>query len=509
MIQKAVANRILNRGPFRFLIFTCVAIILTLAASSRAVDRFEADRQAKAKFLQTNFFADGRGIHDSPGQFYRAKTMFGIMIWNSLQDTLTPWAQIINKPAMKMMSRTSGLNVVNNRFVGLFEEKYSNIPTGVLGCVACHSGKAAGIFIPGLGNKGIDNAAAQGWSASIIGNIEMTVSAFSRRGYDPIVSQMLTESAQRMLRIQSDLSFVSPTQGLIEDNVVYRTFFESFGRYYPSGEKSYLNKIPHLWGIGEKRKIGKFWDGAGDGKAPGWTVAVEIMNGQTAETIRKPEYLKKIKETEDLMADFLPPSYPFHIDRPAANRGKTIFNSLCIKCHGSYEKDTNGLPIYQAPKLIRVSIVGTDPSRSEFFRDPEFWKAAESSSFKGLISMSPNYDIKQARYFAPRLEGIWSRFPYLHNGSVLSLWALLNPEQRSKVFSIRDAGEEFRFDKDRVGLTSPSSLLEISVLQLRAEQKAKDVYYTLRPGHSNQGHPFGANFTAPQKMDLIEYLKSL
>jgi hypothetical protein len=259
--------------------------------------------------------------------------------------------------------------------------------------------------------------------------------------------------------------------------------------------------------MSEKRRVGKFYDGAGDGMAPGWTVAVEIMNGQIEETIRKPEYLEKVREIEAAMDDFLPPRYPFGVRAAARDRGAGIFRDRCVVCHGKYDRDAQGLPVYQAPQLISVEKVGTDATRLEFFRDPAFWSAVAASRYADLLPMGPNYRLDERRYFAPRLDGIWARFPYLHNGSVPSLWAMLNPQERPEVFSVKDAGEAYRFDSRNIGLTYDPA--EVAELKSRAEHGAQDVYWTERKGHSNQGHPFGSDLAPKQKRDLIEYLKSL
>jgi hypothetical protein len=484
--------------------------LLILAAAlvnSAWADRRADDQAAKAEFLQTNFFADGRGMHDHPGEFDRAMRYFGVRPWNA-QGTST-LARLESPLATSALSHAYGLNEVDGKLVGFFDLRYENIPVGVIGCAVCHSGKAAGIFIPGLGNKNIDNSVHTKGGAQVLGLLESPLSWFLNRNYNTAAAKSLSDAADRIYAIRSDPSFVSPTQGLIENNVVYRTFYESFGLSYPEGRKSYLNKVPQLWGIGEKRKVGKFLDGAGDGFAPGWTVAVEIMNGQTAETIREPEYQAKIHRTESLIAQFLPPPYPFQIDVEARKRGEEHFQRMCFRCHGNYAKDEQGLPVFVAPKLVPVETVGTDPTRSEFFRYRGFWAAAENSSFRGLLTRSPNYDFDVPKYFAPRLDGVWARFPYLHNASVPSLWAMLHPDERPEAFVLADAGERYRFDPENVGLTLPASADERADVERRARQGDMDVYWTQRPGQSNQGHRFGANLTDVQKRDLIEYLKSL
>ena len=41
------------------------------------------------------------------------------------------------------------------------------------------------------------------------------------------------------------------------------------------------------------------------------------------------------------------------------------------------------------------------------------------------------------------------------------------------------------------------------------ERERRRVYDTARPGRSNRGHTFGDDFTEPERMAVIEYLKTL
>jgi hypothetical protein len=112
-------------------------------------------------------------------------------------------------------------------------------------------------------------------------------------------------------------------------------------------------------------------------------------------------------------------------------------------------------------------------------------------------------------YFAPRLEGIWARFPYLHNASVPNIHALLTPaEKRPRVFSMKRAGERERFDEALLGLTLSSAREEAALLK-RGAKGDRTVYDTRRPGHSPQGHEFGVALPEDDKRALIEYLKTL
>jgi hypothetical protein len=78
-------------------------------------------------------------------------------------------------------------------------------------------------------------------------------------------------------------------------------------------------------------------------------------------------------------------------------------------------------------------------------------------------------------YRTSLLRGLWLTAPYLHNGSVPTLEALLSPPGERPVTFARGA---FTVDT-------------------RAE------------GSSNQGHGFGAELPAEDRRALVEYLRSL
>jgi hypothetical protein len=150
-------------------------------------------------------------------------------------------------------------------------------------------------------------------------------------------------------------------------------------------------------------------------------------------------------------------------------------------------------------------VIRTDPDRV----------AGLDDAFNVLVDTNPLKDIlhyKNTRdgYFAPRLDGVWSRFPYLHNGSVPSIADMLTPpEKRPKIFSVQRAGDLERYDKRRMGLTLPKDQREVLQLQRESQRGARDVYDTRRVGHSNQGHNFFTDLDGPSKAALMEYLKTL
>lgn len=98
-------------------------------------------------------------------------------------------------------------------------------------------------------------------------------------------------------------------------------------------------------------------------------------------------------------------------------------------------------------------------------------------------------------YKARPLTGIWATAPYLHNGSVPTLYdLLLPPNQRPKSFY---TGSTI-FDPKKVGFITD----EDAVNQFP--------YDTSLPGNLNSGHDYGAtSFYDDDRWALIEYMKTL
>ncbi|MEZ4873020.1 MAG: hypothetical protein R2827_12440 [Bdellovibrionales bacterium] len=135
-------------------------------------------------------------------------------------------------------------------------------------------------------------------------------------------------------------------------------------------------------GLRRKRKVGQFCDGYGNGSELGWAVAVELAAGQTVESVR--EYYPKAVAAEKAFEDFLPPKYPFSIDSEMAAKGKTIFNQTCAKCHGEYQKDENGYPIYEPPQFVNWKHVKTDYDRLEG-NNEEFNSRVDSNPLSDIL----------------------------------------------------------------------------------------------------------------------------
>lgn len=107
-----------------------------------------------------------------------------------------------------------------------------------------------------------------------------------------------------------------------------------------------------------------------------------------------------------------------------------------------------------------------------------------------LLDTQPPY----GPYAARPLYGIWAAAPYLHNGSVATLYdLLLPPAQRPKTFAL--GGREY--DPVRLGF----------VVKTACSQQ-DCVVDTTRTGDGNGGHLWGTDLTEPDRMALLEYLKT-
>jgi hypothetical protein len=151
-------------------------------------------------------------------------------------------------------------------------------------------------------------------------------------------------------------------------------------------------------------------------------------------------------------------------------------------------------------RRVPLGDVGTDPVRL----------SALTPSARALYGESWFADygkqttvVDPVGYVAPPLDGVWASAPYFHNGSVPTLWHVLNPAERPTVW--RPIEQDW--DADRVGLRFE----EVARIPLTETDLAERRRYfdTRRPGKSAAGHDFGAVLDSDEQRALLEFLKSL
>ncbi len=262
-------------------------------------------------------------------------------------------------------------------------------------------------------------------------------------------------------------------------------------------------KTPPLWHTVAKMPSRRWYsDGSFHGPFPLMASSMELEKDRPFDDLVG-FVIPTIKEEFDSVISHLrPPPYPYAIDADLAARGKRLFYSTrvgCYRCHGSYDGKGNvDWPGTHAD-------VGTDRARLDVVSDG-FIDAFNHSPLAAEGALQ-----KSRGYAATPLTGVWANYPYLHNGSVPTLYDLLGPVgDRPRIFEVMAAGH---FDRERVGQVlvtdRASRSLDPEVL-LRRFGGDRDWFNTARPGCGNGGHDFWSRIqTDENRRALIEYLKTL
>jgi mono/diheme cytochrome c family protein len=345
-------------------------------------------------------------------------------------------------------------------------------------CLTCHGGSIAGQSYVGLGNASVDYqalveelAAAEGRSVKLpftVSNVRGTTEAAAMSVY--LLSLREPDLSIRGNRLDLDLH-----DDLFEDT-------------------------PAWWLLKKKKTM--YLTGGGDARS------VRSLMQFMLTPLNPPSAFAREEATfADIRAYLLslePPRYPFPIDRDLAARGEKVFNDTCARCHGTYGEHWT-----YPNRIVPLDKIGTDPARSRGLSEKAVayyngsWFAQErtgwlADEFVGRLTDG---------YQAPPLDGIWATAPYFHNGSVPTVYGVLNSKTRPKVFtrSYRTGKEDY--DPQKLGW-------KITVLDKGPDPglsgiERRRVYDTTQPGRGNGGHTFADKISEEERMAVIEYLKTL
>jgi mono/diheme cytochrome c family protein len=209
----------------------------------------------------------------------------------------------------------------------------------------------------------------------------------------------------------------------------------------------------------------------------------------------------RVREAVGWMFDqYQPPPFPGEIDRALAARGAVLFDGHCSKCHGNYAETSSGPRLVRFPnRLSDVDTIGTDPVRAQAV-------ASGATNPFAKTAMGAHLEAKATGgYIAVPLTSLWATAPYLHNGSVPTLWHLMHPAARPARFEV--GGHALDFTK--VGIAGQPD--ERGVYRYPATYRPwtlPETYDTHTPGRANTGHesPFD-QLTEDEKRALLEFLK--
>lgn len=302
------------------------------------------------------------------------------------------------------------------------------------------------------------------------------------------------------------------------------------------------------------------------GEALGVRAAVKL-SGPDAGRFENSVNVRGLYEMEQLLAGEGPfrglssPKWPSvlpPLDQAKVTRGGQLYRQHCQRCHlppipellaelDSYSKTKGEQPVhwwknglgnwFLTVTDIRIEDIGTDPHQATDFRnrtaDTGDLKLGVKSAAEGLnlvthgivdayfdqdkdgfpptrrAEWSGGRDRNDPAvrddlvYKARPLDGIWAVAPYLHNGSVPSLYLLLSP----------------RSDRPATFYTGGKSFDPVKVGYATNQIPGASLYDTAKPGNSNSGHEFkngprrngviGPLLSPDDRMAIIEFLKSL
>ena len=338
-------------------------------------------------------------------------------------------------------------------------------------CMVCHGGSIGGTSYVGLGNTQLDlNALLRDLTRA--DGRRLPPSTFIMNSSRGTVNAGMVAAVLLSMR-NTDLSF--------------RMFPLPLGTNLPEMD------VPPWWHMAKKATM--YYDGRTDARSV--RSSMQFLLGE--KTLEEFQALEP--QFRDILAYFKSmktPKYPFPIDRAQANRGKALFREHCARCHGTY--DPGGV---YPNKIIDLETIGTDPARAQGMGLPlvkhynATWFGAEYPVKEEMIG-----------YQAPPLDGIWATAPYLHNGSVPTLRALLDSSQRPARFKRPPSTGFEHYDARNVGwkyeVVPPGPLPSGTTAE-----DAQSVFDASRFGLGNQGHTFGDALEGDERSALIEYLKTL
>lgn len=220
----------------------------------------------------------------------------------------------------------------------------------------------------------------------------------------------------------------------------------------------------------------------------------------------RPERARKaIPQAEEIVRfikSYRPPPFPGPVDAALAMKGRDVYHANCARCHGTYSEGITDVRLIEFPnRLSPQEEMNTDPDRWRMI-SPELVRAIRASAFKDDIAPEATKG-----YVAPRLTSLWATAPYLHNGSVPTLWHLMHPEERPERFYVGG----HRLDFTKVGIDGVPDAARIwRYPEGYIPWATPALYDTRKPGQSNRGHEreFGS-LSQVDKQGLLEYLKLL
>ena len=360
----------------------------------------------------------------------------------------------------------------------------NDVPVVAENCLLCHAGPLRGEWLIGLGNSFLDATIPP--EASLVNEEKL-------KSLAPTQTELAVLGD--WLRYQKEIAPYARARSWGTVAALYFTgYFFSHRRPedFAWVEQPYFamlatpppeTDIPAWWLLKKKSRL--YYGGEVEGDFTRSLMQFMSPPGNSAEDLVAAEsdfadvlaYLRTIEA----------PKFPGQIDAALARKGEALFEDTCSGCHGEY----GAKPSYPS-KVVPLATVGTDPARNEFMHQLKFAEHYNKTWFGKHSSMAATEG-----YVAPPLDGVWATAPYLHNGSVPTLEAVLDPGLRPSCF-LR-ARDSRRYDLDRVGWE----------YEVPGDCRGPAVFDTSLYGKGNGGHEFGLRLDPGERRAVLEYLKTL
>lgn len=354
-------------------------------------------------------------------------------------------------------------------------------------CFTCHAGEVNGEMIVGLGNSWSDYEGSMVMMGKLM-SFGMDIK-YKRDDPEVVAFEDFGNYFKRMApKIKTTQPGSNPAFRLAEACMMHRdpddlTYVDE--PLYEMWDYNIATDTPPLWHVKKKNTL--YYNGIGRGNMPKLLLQASVLGVPDSSHSRK-----SVEAFEDVYAWLLelePPTYPGEIDPVLADEGEAIFEDKCAGCHGTYGEQES-----YPNKAIHLDVIKTDRLYADYIRQSGIVDWYNQSWFATSPPQS-RFEPTDG-YVAPPLDGIWATAPYLHNGSVPTVYELLNSKTRPARWT--RSGDSEDYDWKKLGWNYDP-----------APKGKKWTFDTEVPGYGNVGHYFGDKLSEDQRWAVVEYLKTL
>ena len=356
-------------------------------------------------------------------------------------------------------------------------------------CLQCHAQVFDGKLIVGLGNSLTDYTVNRQGTALFAEKFLKNLSGENAKKYEAAKNFItaIKAIAPSLVTTTKGVNLADALAALLVSHRNPKTLEWSDKNLLDLPTEIIPTDVPAWWLL--KKKNAMFYNGFGRGDFGRFLMASNLLT--VTDTTEAKEVDSHFNDVLAFINSIQPPKFPKAIDAAMASEGKRIFMAACKKCHGTYGEDGSYPNL-----LIPESIIKTDSALyTSNYSNPQFVNWFNQSWFTS--GDHPAKLVPYRGYIAPPLDGIWITAPYLHNGSVPNLEAVLNSKKRPKYWQRNFTQPSYNYD-------IPGYNYETKDIPGNNE-----VYNTTQKGFSNEGHYFGDKLSDAERRSVIEYLKTL